>query len=102
MEKYLTVVNNKIDDLIKITISERKLHGMGVSFLDFCEPDKMDFRYVGVSNELFPQPVREKYLERMKSVPNSIIFFLLYDGNDELFYEVDLDENSTFHKNNNL
>jgi len=100
MEKYINVVNNRIDDLIKITISERKQHGIGISFLDFCDPERMDFRYVAVSNEIFPQEVREKYLERMMSVPNSIIFFLIYDGNDELFYEVDLDKNSSFHQTN--
>ena len=101
MEKYLTVVNNKIDDLLKITINERKQHGIGVSFLDFSETDRMDFRYVSISNELFPTEVKQKYLERMMSVPNSIVFFLLYDGKDELFYEVDLDKNSTFYNQAN-
>jgi len=100
MERYLTIVNNKIDELVKITINERKQHGLGVSFLDFSDVEKMDFRYVAVSNELFPLEVREKYLERMTSVPKSIIFFLLYDNKDELLYEVDLDKNSTFHKQN--
>ena len=29
MEKYLPFVNNRIDDLVKITITERKQKGIG-------------------------------------------------------------------------
>ena len=68
------------------------------SFLDFSEKEKLDCRYVGVSEEHFPSIVRERYSERMMKVPSSIIFFLIYDGTDELLYEVDLDKNSNFHE----
>ena len=104
MEKYLPFVNNRIDDLVKITISERKQKGIGVLFLDFCEKEKFDCRYVGLSEEHFPQIVRERYAERMQKVPNSIIFFLIYDETNELLYEVDLDNNSNYHQieQNNL
>ena len=98
MEKYINVVNNKIDDLVKITITERKQKGIGILFLDFSEKEKLDCRYVGVSEEHFPSIVRERYSERMMKVPSSIIFFLIYDGTDELLYEVDLDKNSNFHE----
>lgn len=104
MEKYLPFVNNRIDDLVKITITERKQKGIGILFLDFCDKEKFDCRYVGLSDEHFPQIVRERYAERMQMVPNSIIFFLIYDGTDELLYEVDLDKNSNYHQieQNNL
>lgn len=98
MEKYINVVNNKIDDLVKITITERKQKGIGILFLDFSEKEKLDCRYVGVSEEHFPSIVKERYSERMMKVPSSIIFFLIYDGTDELLYEVDLDKNSNFHE----
>lgn len=98
MEKYLPFVNNRIDDLVKITITERKQKGIGVLFLDFCEKDKFDCRYVGLSEEHFPEIVRERYGERIQNIPNSIIFFLIYDGSDELLYEVDLDKNSQYHQ----
>jgi hypothetical protein len=99
MEKYLPIVNNRLDDLIKITIENRKEkhQGLGITFLDFSEPNKLDCRYVGLSDELFPDIVKQNYYDRMTSVPTSVIFFLIYDGIGELLYEVDLDKNSTFY-----
>jgi hypothetical protein len=99
MEGYITQVNSHIDNLVKISITERKKNGIGVSFLDFTETDRMDCRYVGLHDSIFPDIVRERYSDRINSVPNSIIFFLIYDGKDELMYEVDLDKNSKFHDN---
>lgn len=99
MEGYLNQVNNNIEDLVKISITERKQNGIGVSFLDFTEANRMDCRYVGLHSELFPNTVRERYKDRILNVPNSILFFLIYDGKDEVLYEVDLDNNSNFHKN---
>ena len=98
MEGYLNQVNNNLEDLIKISINERKQNGIGVSFLDFTEANCMDCRYVGLHNELFPATVRERYQDRILGVPNSILFFLIYDGKEEVFYEVDLDKNSNFHE----
>ena len=99
MERYINQVNQHIDDLIKIAITERNKNGIGVSFLDFTEVNRMDCRYVGLHDSIFPELVRERYADRMNSVPNSILFFLIYDGKDELMYEVDLDKNSKFHEN---
>lgn len=102
MSKYLHIVNNKIDDLVKITINERKLHGLGVLFIDFGEINRMDVRYVALHDPEFPGIVHERYADRMSSVPNSVIFLLIYDGkDDELLYEVDLDKNSTFYTKEN-
>ena len=98
MQQYLSIINKRLDDLIKITINERKANGLGILFLDFSDKTKMDCRYASLSNEEFPQIVRERYYERITSLPNSIIFFLIYDGQEELLYEVDLDKNSTFYK----
>ncbi len=98
MEYYINQVNNHIDNLVKIAITERKQNGIGVSFLDFTEADRMDCRYVAIADPIFPDIVRQRYLDRINSVPNSVIFFLIYDGIDELLYEVDLDKNSTFYE----
>ena len=98
MQQYLSIINKRLDDLIKITINERKANGLGILFLDFSDKTKMDCRYASLSNEEFPQIVRERYYERITSLPNSIIFFLIYDGQEELLYEVDLNKNSTFYK----
>ena len=99
MEHYLHLVNDHIDDLIKICINEKTDKGIGIAFLDFTNPNKMDCRYVALGDEIFPNTVRERYYDRIISVPSSILFFLIYDGTNELMYEVDLDKNSTFHKN---
>ena len=98
MRNYLSIINKRLDDLIKITINERKVNGLGILFLDFSDKTKMDCRYASLSNEEFPKIVRERYCERITSLPNSIIFFLIYDGQEELLYEVDLDKYSTFYK----
>ena len=99
MEKYINQVNIHLDSLIKIAITERQKNGIGVSFLDFTEANNMDCRYVGLYDELFPHIVKERYSQRMTELPSSILFFLIYDGNDEVMYEVDLDKNSNFHDN---
>ena len=98
MEGYLNQVNNNLEDLIKISINERKQNGIGVSFLDFSEDNRMDCRYVGLHNELFPDSVKQRYQDRILGVPNSILFFLIYDGNEEILFEVDLDKNSNYHE----
>ena len=76
MEGYINQVNQHIDDLIKIAITERNKNGIGVSFLDFTEVNRMDCRYVGLHDSIFPELVRERYADRMNSVPNSIFILL--------------------------
>jgi hypothetical protein len=98
MDKYINQVNNHLEDLIKIAIHERSDKGIGVSFLDFSTSNNMDCRYVALGDELFPRNISELYQDRINNVPNSILFFLIYDGNDEVMYEVDLDKNSNYHE----
>lgn len=98
MEGYINQVNKHLEDLIKISINERSDKGIGVSFLDFSTANNMDCRYVAIGDELFPGNVKERYYDRILSVPNSILFFLIYDGKGELMYEVDLDKNSNYHE----
>jgi len=101
MEGYINQVNQHIENLVKISITERQQNGLGISFLDFSKTNSMDCRYVGLSNQDFPAIVRERYLDIMTSVPNSVLFFLIYDGENELLYQVDLDKNSTFYESQN-
>lgn len=98
MEVYLKSVENRMDQLIQIYISERKANGEGVLFLDFSNKDKMDCGYIPFNNEQFPVQTRNKILERRENVPASIIFFNLSDSENELLLEIDLDKNSTFYK----
>lgn len=98
MEGYLNVVQKRLQDLVQISIKERKEHGIGCLFMDFSNANKLDCRYVALHNELFPRSVFEKYRDRITSVPTSIIFLFIYDSTDETMLEIDLDKNSTFHK----
>ena len=96
MDGYLNVVQKRADSLIQITIKERKEHGLGCLFLDFSKENNMDCGYVSLSNGNFPEHLQQ-YTERMKSVPNSIIFFYIYDGKEDRMLEIDLDKNSNFY-----
>ena len=98
MEGYLNVIQKRLQDLVQISIKERKEHGIGCLFMDFSNANKLDCRYVALHNELFPRSVFEKYRDRITSVPTSIIFLFIYDSSDETMVEIDLDKNSTFHK----
>ena len=98
MEGYINQVNSHIEDLVKIAITERQKNGIGVSFLDFTEANRMDCRYVGLHDGFFPEIVKQRYGDRILNVPNSILFFLIYNGENEVMYEVDLDKNSSFHQ----
>jgi hypothetical protein len=98
MEGYLNVFGRRIDDMIKITIQERKKNGIGVLMLDFTDKDNLDCGYLSINHPHFPEDIKRDYGKRIESVPNSIAFFLLFDKNDHKMVEVDLDKKSTFHK----
>ena len=97
MEGYLNVVQNRLQDLVQISIKERKENGIGCLFMDFSNPQNLDCRYVALTNELFPSSAYTKYYDRISSVPTSIIFLLIYDNINETMVEIDLDKNSNFH-----
>lgn len=97
MDNYLKIVENRMDQLIQIYISERKANGEGAMFLNFCNPEKMDCGYIPFISENFPPETRNKILNRMENIPASVIFFYLFDDKDETILEIDLDKNSTFY-----
>ena len=98
MEGYLNVFERRIDDLLKITIQERKKDGIGVLMLDFSDKDNLECGYLPINHPHFPEDIKRDYGKRIDSVPNSIAFFYLFDTNDHKMVEIDLDKNSTFHK----
>jgi hypothetical protein len=98
MDGYFNVFDRRIDDMIKITIQERKTNGIGVLMLDFSDKDNLECGYLPINHPNFPEDIKRDYGERMHSVPTSIAFFFLFDQNDHKMIEVDLDKNSTFHK----
>ena len=102
MEGYLNIIQNRLQDLVQISAKERKEHGIGCLFMDFSHSNNLDCRYVSLNNELFPRNVYEKYRDRITSVPTSIIFFFVYDSENESMVEIDLDKNSKFHESESI
>ena len=98
MDGYLNVFGRRIDDMIKITIQERKKDGIGVLMLDFSDENNLDCGYLPINHPHFPEAIKKDYGNRIASVPNSIVFFFLFDKTEHKMVEVDLDKNSTFHK----
>ena len=97
MDGYLNVVQKRMDSLIQITIKERKEKGLGCLFLDFTKKNNMDCSYIDINDSYFPSFL-DKYKERMVSLPNSIIFLLIFDENEHKMIEIDLDKNSKYYK----
>ena len=98
MDGYFNVFDRRIDDMIKITIQERKTNGIGVLMLDFSDKDNLECGYLPINHPNFPEDIKRDYGKRMDYVPNSIAFFFLFDQNDTKMVEADLDKNSTFHQ----
>jgi hypothetical protein len=101
MDTYLNIFNNRIDDLTKISINHRKNDGPGVIFCDFSNKEKMNVYFVplykdGSIYNAFPQEYVKYYLDRLEQLPNSFIFFNLYDEKENIHIEYDLDKKSTY------
>ena len=103
MEGYLNVFNNRLSDLIKLSITERKNNGNGALFLDFSNKEKLDAFYIPLidkeSGELhanFPSDLVDNFIEKTKTVPSSVIFFYLFDQKEKLFLELDLEKDSEY------
>ena len=58
MEGYLNVINNRIDDLVKISIKERQDKGFGVLFLDFTDKTNLNCFYLKIDDERFPLDIK--------------------------------------------
>ena len=101
MEGYINVVEGRMDDLIKISIQERKSKGFGVLFLDFTEEQKLNCFYITIDDENFPNNLKQNILKRKEVAPSSMIYFYVYDKNEERILEIDLDKNSNFHEKTN-
>lgn len=99
MEGYLNIMNNRINDLIQISIKERKDNGLGVLFMDFTDKLKLNCYFLKIDDEHFPLDLRKTIIERYENSPKSIIYFNIYDEDISEIVEIDLDKNSNFHSN---
>ena len=105
MEYCLTVFENKLDDLIKIMINERYDKGNGVLFLNFVSKEKLDVYYISLYNkenetvnEHFPREFFNYYVDKFKNCPKSLIYFYVFNENEGIHIEVDLDKKSGYVK----
>ena len=98
MDGYLNVVNNRIDDLVKISIKERKEHGLGVLFLDFQDKENLNCFFLKIDDEHFPLDIKPKIVERYENSPKSMIYFNVFDDKLSEIVEIDLDKNSNYHQ----
>tara|TARA_B100000073_G_C23495369_1_gene477490 strand:- start:64 stop:396 length:333 start_codon:yes stop_codon:yes gene_type:complete len=97
MEGYLNIINNRINDLVKISIQERKNNGLGVLFMDFTDKSNLNCYFLKIDDEHFPKDLQSQIIERYENSPKSIIYFNVYDENISEIVEIDLDKNSNFH-----
>jgi hypothetical protein len=97
MDGYLNVLSNRMDDLVKISIKERKEHGFGVLFLDFQDKENLNCFFLKIDDNKFPLDIKDKIIERNENSPDSIIYFNVFDEKLSEIIEIDLDKNSNFH-----
>ena len=100
---YISIINNRMEDLIKISINERKQHGNGVLFLNFTDKEKLDVFYIslynketGTINESFPKELINYLIDKIKNVPPSVIFFNIFDEYKNMNLELDLEKDSEY------
>ena len=103
MEGYLNVFNNKVSELIQISIKERSEKKTGILFLNFSNKDNLNVYYIplidkesGEIHSNFPPSLVSSFIEKSKNVPPSVIFFYLFDEKDGMLLEFDLEKDSEY------
>jgi len=96
---YVNIVNKRITELVQIYISDRKRLGDGMLFLNFTNKEKMDVFFNPINdnenecaNTQFPEELM-KYMNN-RDIPNSVIFFYIFDDTNNTILEIDLDKHS--------
>jgi len=96
---YVNIVNKRITELVQIYISDRKRLGDGMLFINFTNKEKMDVFFNPImdienecSNTKFPDDLIKYMKER--DVPSSIIFFYIFDEQNNTILEIDLDKHN--------
>lgn len=85
-------VQNNIDELIQIMISERKDKGFGAMFVVFNETSgKVDCRYIELTHPAFIPELVEQFKIFEEEKPSSIVYFVLIEEKSREILQVDLD-----------
>jgi hypothetical protein len=101
MDGYVNIFEKRMDDLVKISIKERKSKGFGVLFLDFSKENELNCFFLILEDNNFPVNIRDNIINRKEVAPTSMVYFYLYDNKEERIIEIDLDKNSNFHEKTN-
>ena len=85
-------VQNNIDDLIKITIPERKDKGFGAIYVIHNETtNQIDCRYIEISSPAFNPELLEQFKKFETENSDSIIYFVLIEEKTCEIIAIDLD-----------
>ena len=76
MEGYFNVIQKRLDDLVKISITERKNNGQGVLFLNFCDLSKMDCAYLKINDPNFDPELKNNLLTDLKNLQIVLFIFM--------------------------
>jgi hypothetical protein len=88
--KYFIQTN--IDELIQITINERKDKGYGAMYVIFNETSgQVDCRYIELSHPAFNPELIEQFKKFEETNPSSIIYFILIEKQSCEIVQIDLD-----------
>ncbi len=86
-------VQNNIDDLIKITIPERRDKGFGAVYVIHNETtNHVDCRYIEVTHPAFNPELIEQFKKFETEKPSSVIYFVLIQEKTCDVILIDLDE----------
>ena len=81
--------NSKKTDFVQLSIPLRQQQGLGVTFINLCNPEKTDVMYLPIQNQMIPKNMKEDVIKKNKE-KNSDLYFYLYTNDDNLFVMYDL------------
>lgn len=86
-------LNEKVDEVIQIQITERKSNGRGVFFVEFKDTTNVDCFYISFHDKNFPEQYLSYFRERVADPKvDSVLFFIFYHADKHQILELDLDK----------
>ena len=91
IEKYNLLINQKLQELIQIYIKERNTNQIGNLFVNISDINNINIQYIKEVD--IPEKIREdiKNKHKQNKEKPSIIYSFIYDKNDSIILEIDLD-----------
>lgn len=84
---------NHRNELIQLSITERKQKGFGVTLIDMKSSNSnVDVKYFPIDHYLLENKIRNEIKVRKQNAPDSVLYFCLLLNGDNLIMEIDLNE----------